>query len=54
MERFAKIIMSEGRCATRNFAVEGGGEVLSKTPEKEAPQENIVEFFLIDTLKTTF
>ena len=24
----------------------------SKTPEKEAPQGNILEFFLLDTLKT--
>ena len=25
-----------------------------KTQEKEAPQGNILEFFLLDTLKTTF
>ena len=28
--------------------------MLSKTPEKEAPQGNILEFFLLDALKTTF
>ena len=28
--------------------------ISSKTQEKEAPQENILDFFLLNTLKTTF
>ena len=29
-------------------------KISSKTPEKEPPQGNILEFFLLDTLKSTF
>ena len=63
MERFAKTIMPECRCATRNFSGQGAGglwnwgtsiKILSKTSEKEASQGNISEFFLLDTLQTIF
>ena len=29
-------------------------KILSKTPEKEVPDENLEVFFLLDTLKTIF
>ena len=61
MERFAKRIMPECRCATKNFSGQRGGgglwnwgtsiKILSKTPQKRASQGNIFEFFLLDTLR---
>ena len=38
MTRFAKRIMPDCRCATRNFSGQEVGEISSKTPEKEVPQ----------------
>ena len=64
MERFAKRIITECRCGTRNFWGQGGKrglwnwwnfvKISSKTQEKETPQGNILKFSLLDTLKTTF
>ena len=66
IERFAKRIMPECRCcAIRNFSGKRGRgwgvklkhfhkHISSKTQEKEATQENILEFFLPDIRKTTF
>ena len=51
MERFAKRMMPECRCATRNYS--GQIKISSKTSEKKALQGIILEFFLRDTLKTT-
>ena len=31
-----------------------GAEYARETPEKVTPQESILNFFLLDTLKTTF
>ena len=56
--------MPEYRWAARNFLRHEGGErwwkystlinISSKAQEKRDPQGNILEFFLLDTLKTTF
>ena len=63
MYHFAKRIMPECRCATRNFSGKGGRDlwnkgiskkISSKTPEKQAPKGKKMRFFHLDTLKTTF
>ena len=61
MERFAKRIMNECRCATRNFSghwsfVELGhfDKHFVKNTRKKGPAWKIWEFFLLDTLKTIF
>ena len=62
MEHIGKRIMLECRCTTRNFSGEWGRvveldtsiNISSKTREKETRQGNILDFFLLDTLKTTF
>ena len=62
MERFAKRIITECWCATRNYSGQGGfvelkhfdKDFVKNTTEKEALQEKILESFLLDTLKTTF
>ena len=64
IEYFAKQITPECRCATRNLSGKQGGtrfveldtsdKDFVKTLEKETPQGNILEFFLLDTLKNTF
>ena len=66
MEHFPKGIMPECRCATRNFSGLEVGEVCGtkalryrfrRKPKKkppEASQGNILEFFLLDTRRTTF
>ena len=67
IELFPKIIMLECRCKTfqgkaRKWRRRGGWGVelehfdkdFDKKTQKEAPQVNILEFFLLDTLKATF
>ena len=61
MEHFAKGIMPEWRHANRNCSGQGGSVELRhfdkhfvKTQEKKVLQGNILEFFLICTIKTTF
>ena len=63
MERFAKGTMPECRCTIRTFSGHGGrgfvelghfNKHLSKAQEKETLHGNILEVFLLDTLKTTF
>ena len=64
MELFAERIMPECRCAVINFSGQGVGYVcgtrslryilLQKTPEKDDTEGNILDSFLLDTLKTTF
>ena len=64
IERFAKRTMSECRCKTINFSVlgvGGGGWRLCRSralwqtfrQKQEAPQRNILEIFVLNTLKTT-
>ena len=62
MDHFAKRIMPECSCATRKFSGQGkfcGTRTLqyifcSKCKKTKAPQGNMLEFFLLDTLKITF
>ena len=66
-ERFAKKKKKNGSAGAQPgiFQEKGGGggrsvelgafdKISSKTPEKEAPHENILEFLLLDTLKAKF
>ena len=59
MERFAKRIMPEWRCTTRNFSRGGllkkdtSIKISWKTPGNVALQGNILEFFFLDTFKIT-
>ena len=51
MERFAKGIMSECRCATRNFLGQLRGRFVELGHfDKEALQANILKLFLLDTV----
>ena len=58
MERFTKRIMPERRRITRNFSGKGrfcGSRAPRKTfCQKHQKKRPILEFFLLDTLKTTF
>ena len=61
MEHFAKRIMPEWRHASRNCSGQGGSVKLRhfdkhfiKTQEKKVLQGNILGFFLVCTVKTTF
>ena len=63
MERFTKRIMPECSYASRIFSGQERRRlwnlgtsinISSKTQEKEAPQGNILEFFFLGPLKTTF
>ena len=64
MARFAKRIMPDCRCATRNFSGQEVGEICGTRPlryrfrqkhqKKWSRREPILESFLLDTLKTTF
>ena len=50
--------MPECRHATRNFSgnrrFRGIRELWSKAQEKKASQNNVLEFVLVDAIKTTF
>ena len=58
MEDFAKRRTPECRYGTRNFSGQRAGVgdcgTRGKTQEKEVPQGNILEIYLLDTLKTSF
>ena len=55
MGRFAKRIMPECKCITKNFSGQVGesGNCGTGHLQKENPQGSILELFLLDTLKTT-
>ena len=56
IERFAKRIMPEYNCTTKNFSGQDGesGNCGTGHLQKEAPQGSILELFLLDILNTTF